>query len=235
MTRSASYTSLTDVTVTKMMVGGAADGGSRALEAALAMLNAASAATRREVHTLLSAVFHAPPTAAQLRVAELGFLGSLVAGPVEDGFEFRECDRTHYDNVRPKSAPSSRRLVDTYGSWSRVCRAAYSLQRVGTSAGPGKPWPTMNRNEPMGAHYTREEALAAVRLCAKELRAAGLAGVPTSRQYDEWVRRRKLQAKKRGQKLRLPYAQNIYRRFPRPRSALSVWQLILVAAGVGGD
>lgn len=211
----------------------------RAVDAVLSMLRQSPAATRREVHRLLAAELAAPPTAAQLRVAELGYLSSLIASDLDDGFEFAECERTYYDEVRPTAVPSSRHLVDCYGSWSRACRAAYGVQLDGTSTGPGKPWPTMSCGEPKGADYTRDEAIAAINLCAKELRCAGLAGVPTSWQYDEWVRRRKLKAKKRGggggRTLRLPYAHNIYRLFPstgRRGRGQSRWQAIVAAAGL---
>lgn len=206
----------------------------RSVEIILAMLAVASDRTRGEIQRLLAAKIQPPPTAAQQRVAELSFLSSLLDGPVLDGSEFRQCAREEYDRLRPPEAPTSRRLVNTYGSWSRACRAAYGLQADGSSIGPGRPWPSANPGKRMGRGFTREEALDAVRLCAKELRAVGLAGAPTSWQYDEWVRRRRLEAERRGQMLRLPYAKSVYRRFPKRRRGLTRWQVVLRAAGLGG-
>lgn len=203
-----------------------------AVDVVMAMLRRASPNTRRQIHRLLGADLHELPSAAETRVAELGFLSSLLVGPLSPGITFRDCKREDYDKVRPTTAPSSRRLVDTYGSWSHACRAAYGLQADGTTIGSGKPWPTPNRGERERNWYMREEAIAAVNLCAQELQAAGVTRVPTSWQYDEWVRRHKLQAKKRGKTLRLPYAHNIYRRFPQRRRGRSRWQAILDAAGL---
>jgi hypothetical protein len=208
--------------------------GRRSVEVVLAMLRSASPRTGHEIQQLLAAELQCPPTAAEQRIAELSFLSSLLEGPLLDGRDFCDCNRRDYDKVRPTSAPSSRRLVDTYGSWSRACRAAYGLQADGTTTGPGKPWPNPDRGEPRSDVYTREEAIAAVTLCANELRAAGLIGAPTSWQYDEWVRRRKLRAKKRGKTLRLPYARNIYRWFSKRVRGRSRWQTILEAAGLVG-
>jgi len=65
------------------------------------------------------------------------------------------------------------------------------------------------------------------------LRAAGVTKVPTSWQYDEWVHRHKLEAKKRGGMLRLPYAKVMYRLFPKRRRGESRWHSVLRADGMG--
>lgn len=208
------------------------DGQLRAVDLVLVMLRTASEKTRREVHKLLAADLDGPPAAVEIRLATLGFLASLLIGEPERGCEFRDCERDEYDRLRPDSAPSSRRLVDIYGSWSRVCRAAYGLRADGTTEGPGKPWPTGNRGKGERNDYTREEVIAAVKLCAKELRASGLVSPPTSWQYDEWVRRHKLAAKTTGKKLRLPYANNVYRRVPKRLPGTTRWQMVLELAGV---
>lgn len=208
------------------------DGTASSVEIVLSMLRAASASTRRDIHRLLAAQLCEPPPAAALRVRELGFLSSLLDDPQSDGCEFGTCERTYYDTVRPRSAPSSRELVDRYGSWSRVCRAAYGIQADGTTVGPGKPWPTTNGSGSDWTEYSREEATAALRRCVAELRAAGVLTTPTTSQYDEWVRRHKLQARRRGLKLRLPYARNIYRIFPQRRLSESRWGAVLKAAGL---
>jgi len=205
----------------------------RSVEIVMAMLEAASPRTRREIQKVLAAELQPPPTALQQRLAELSFLSSLIDGPASDGGEFLQCAREEYDRLRPATAPASRRLVEMYGSWPRACRAAYGLQADGTTTGPGRPWPVAGRGQPRARWYTREEVLAAVRRCAQELREAGITTAPTSWQYDEWVRRHKLEATRRGQTLRLPYAHTVYRRFPKRRAGLTRWQVVLRAAGLG--
>lgn len=204
----------------------------RPVELVLAMLAAASERTRREIHRLLAAELQPPPTAAQRRLAELSFLSSLLDGPLVDGSEFRHCERLEYDRLRPPGAPSSRHLVETYGSWPRACRAAYGLQQDGTTTGPGRPWPGALRGEPRPERFTRQEAIAAVQRCARELCAAGITNAPTSWQYDEWVRRHKLEAERRNQAVRLPSAAIVYRLFPTRRAGLSRWQVVLRATGI---
>lgn len=201
----------------------------RPVELILSMLRAAPAATRGEIHGLLAAELAALPSAQELRLAELGFLASLLSEPPSTGCEFGTCERIYYDQRRPKHEPSSRQLVERYGSWPRACRAAYSLDTGGIRRGSSKPWPTTDR----GKHrepFTRDEVLAAVRQCAEELRRAGLIGQPTSWQYDEWVRRSKFEAKRRGQEARLPYARAIYLRFAERPRGRSRWHTILRAA-----
>lgn len=205
------------------------------VELVLAMLAAASERPRREIHRLLAAELQPPPTAAQQRLAELSFLCSLLDGPVVDGSEFRQCERLEYERLRPPGAPSSRHLVETYGSWPRACRAAYGLQADGTTTGPGRPWPGTRRGEPKPGRYTRDEAIAVVQRCAAELRAAGITKVPTSWQYDEWVRRHKLEAERRGQTVRLPSAKVLYRLFPQRRRGRTKWQTVMRAAGLDAD
>lgn len=204
----------------------------RPVEIVLAMLEAASERTRHEVQKVLTAELQPPPTAADKRLAQLSFLSSLINGPISAGLEFGECKREEYDKLRPPIGPSSRHLVETYGSWSRACRAAYGLQPDGTTTGPGRPWPGVRQGEPRAQPYTREEVIAVVRRCAEELRAAGITSAPTTWQYDEWVRRHKLEADRRGQTLRLPTATVIYRQFSKRKARLSRWQVVLRAAGL---
>ena len=204
----------------------------RPVEIVLAMLAVASERTRREVQKLLAAELQPPPTAAQQRIAELCFLSSLIDGPAADGSEFRQCPREEYDRLRPSEAPASRRLVETYGSWSRACRAAHGLQADGTTTGPGRPWSVTRLGQRRAKTYTREEAIASVQRCARDLRAAGITNAPTSWQYDEWVRRNRLKAERRGQELRLPYTKSVYRSFPKRTPGLTRWQLVLRGAGL---
>ena len=205
----------------------------RTVEIVLAMLEVASERTRHEIQRLLAAELQPPPTAAEQRLAELSFLSSLLNGPVSGRSDFLVCERLEYDRLRPPEAPSSRHLVETYGSWSRACRAAYGLQADGTTTGPGRPWAATLRGERRAQQYKRKEVIAAVQRCARELGAAGIIDTPTSWQYDEWVRRHKLEAERRSQTLRLPSAKSVYRLFPRRQAGSSRWQVVLRAAGLG--
>lgn len=200
-----------------------------AVEAVLAMISTASIETRRQVHRLLTADLRTVESAAQRRVADLGFLASLLPEP-DSGLDFGVCRRAFYDELRPSSAPSSRQLVEAYRSWSRACRAAASLGPDGAKVGAHRPW-----RGNVADHlelYTKDEVLTAVRQCAAELQRSGLFSSPTSWQYDEWVRRKKLAAYGHGRVLRLPYASNIYRHFPRPELGRSRWNAVLEAAGL---
>lgn len=208
-------------------------GGRHSVEIILAMLEIASERTRREIQKLLAAELQPPPTAAEQRLAQLSFLSSLINGPIPAGLEFGECKREEYDKLRPLTAPSSRHLVETYGSWPRACRAAYGLQEDGSTTGPGRPWPGARRGEPRPDQYTREEVIAAVRRCAAELSAAGITSAPTSWQYDEWVRRHKMEAERRSQTVRLPSAAVVYRLFPTRCTGLSRWQVVLRSVEAG--
>jgi hypothetical protein len=203
------------------------------VEIVLAMLEVSSERTRREIQRLLAAELQPPPTAAERRLAELSFLSSLLNSPVSDGSAFRQCERLEYDRLRPPEAPSSRHLVETYGSWLRACRAAYGLQADGTTTGPGRPWAATLPGERRARQYTRDEVIAAVQRCAQELGTAGITNTPTSWQYDEWVRRHKLAAERRSQTLRLPFAKSVYRLFPRRQAGRSRWKVVLRAAGLG--
>jgi hypothetical protein len=207
------------------------DSGADPIGLILAMVRVATPDAGRHVHRLLAAELAGLPTARELRLAELGFLKSMLPDSPDDRCEFTTCERATYDELRPTTAPSSRHLVDQYGSWSRACRAAYSLDEDGSPRAAGKPWPTTNRGKPHEL-FTQDELLAAVRQCAEELRAAGLVGRPTSWQFDEWVRRRKLEARRRGQDIRLPTAKAIYLQFRHMPHGRSRWQAILDLAAV---
>jgi hypothetical protein len=62
--------------------------------------------------------FDPPPSPAKRRLAELGFLASLLnATPPQRGLGFAVLERRQYDKLRPTTATSRAALVRRYGSW----------------------------------------------------------------------------------------------------------------------
>lgn len=187
-----------------------------------AMLNAASPLGQREIERALTLTLFPAPTAAQRRVAQLGeladMLGRFVSGelrtetepafiPEDDVFAAsvkwsqvpRGFSGEDYDRMRSAAAPSSKQLVETYGSWLRVCRAAHGLLPDGRYLGVGRPWPGRRAKDYDRSICSREEALESIRHCAREL---GL--VPVSSDYYRWQQAKAVLRRERGSSEKTP-------------------------------
>jgi hypothetical protein len=189
----------------------------------LAMLEALDDASLAEVDRATRLTLNPPPSPAERRVKELGFLASLLQQlPPRQSFGFPVLKRREYDKLRPASATSSAVLVRRYGSWNAACYAAYSLQPDGRRLGPGVPWPS-SRGRPGVRQYTREEVLGALRQCQHELGRR-----PSERVFARWTREKRRDARKRGARVRLPGPNVVYRYYP---SACGGWRQALFEAG----
>ena len=166
------------------------------------------------------------PTPAQRRVAELGFLASLL-NEIEPapGWSFSMIERWRYDELRNAEAPSSALLVRRYGSWRGACYAAFGLQSDGRWIGPGRPWPSTTPNRRYEWRYTRDDALKALRECADDLGRR-----PSDHVYRRWRREKRREAHRKGMIVRLPSAGVIYRLYPRTRGG---WNRALADARLG--
>jgi hypothetical protein len=92
--------------------------------------------------------------------------------------------RADYDAHRPAGAPDSRRLVERYGRWVMVCKAADGLLPDGRYVGVGKPWRTLVIHEiGRGEIYSAADCLNAIRRCA-----LAIGRRPSSSDYIRWRR-----------------------------------------------
>ncbi len=173
------------------------------LRSLLAMVDSLPEPAQRELERALRRRL-APyrSSAAQRRVGSLGFLAELLsieAAAVGAGGSRGPTlvPRIAYDAARPRSAPTSERLVRLFGSWFGACRAAEGVVAGGRKSAPG----TVAGRTTRAARqmYSREEVLAAVRLCAQSL-----GRVPSSCDYHAWALERKARARATGTALRLP-------------------------------
>jgi hypothetical protein len=164
-----------------------------------------------------------PPSPAKRRLAELGFLASLLnATPPQRGRGFAVLERRQYDKLRPTSATSSAALVRRYGSWHAACYAAYGLSTDGRWLGRGRPWPS-SRGRPGVEPYKREEVLAALQQCQRELGRR-----PSVTVFTRWSREKRRDARKRGAAARVPGPAVVYRYYPSERGG---WIAALRDAG----
>ena len=94
-------------------------------------------------------------TARERRVAELGFLASLLRDrPPREGSKYPVISRAEYETRRPRDAPRGATLVWRYRSWPSACHAASSLLPDGRWLERGRPWPTANRGRRREKPYT---------------------------------------------------------------------------------
>jgi len=166
-----------------------------------AMIERSSAEALQEVALLLHAKLHAPAHARERRVAELGFLAALLAEVPQPPEELPYIERQHYDERRAKDAtqsPLSARLTERYTSWKRACYAAWTLLDDGRWTEGGFPWPASLPGKAQHPPYTRDEAIASIRLCRD-----ALGRVPSSHAYERWRQNRISRARSRGQAIRL--------------------------------
>lgn len=166
-----------------------------------AMIEMSSAAALQEVALLLHAKLHTPALARERRVAELGFLATLLAEVPQPPEELPYIERQHYDERRAKASspsPLSARLTERYTSWKRACYAAWTLLDDGRWTEGGLPWPASLPGKTQQPPYTREEAIASIRLCRD-----ALGRVPSSAAYTRWRQNRIHRAHTRGDAIRL--------------------------------
>ena len=160
----------------------------------------------------------APPTAAEKRTLELGFLAELLdtltapsATAAEGGDDWPTVrqhpiiPRNLYDERRPPTAPHSHRLVELFGNWPKACRAAHGLLPDGRTLGAGRPW-----SQPWGEQptSTQDEVLDALRACAR-----AVLRTPTTTDYYEWCRAERRRLTAAGSRRRVPTLPVIYRRY----------------------
>lgn len=189
----------------------------------LAMMSALDDESLVELARAIRLTLEPPPSPAARRLAELGFLASILnETPPGQGLGFALLDRKRYNELRPPTATSSAVLVRRYGSWTAVCYAAYGLQPDGRWLGPGCPWPSPRWASAM-TPYTREEVLAALRRCQQELRCR-----PSGQVFTRWARERRREARQRGAAARLPGPNVVYRHYPSMRGG---WAAALRDAG----
>jgi hypothetical protein len=190
----------------------------------LVMTKPTEDATLLELERAIRLTLNPPTTPAEQRLAELGPLASILNPlPPRAGFGFPTLPRKEYDRLRPATATSSAVLVKRYGSWHAACYAAFGLQPDGRWTGPGRPWPS-SHGRPATKPYTREEILAALRQCQRDLDRR-----PTAKVYDRWRRAKQAGAHRRGTTIRLPSLPAIYRYFPAARGG---WNSALRDAGL---
>ncbi len=166
---------------------------------------------------------HAPPSASERRVAELGFLSRLLNEQPQPPDRLPYIARKLYDERRERDAPDaplSARLQEKFGSWPRACHGAWGLLEDGRSWGPGEPWPRPPRHP---KDYTPEEAAASVRRCADVLRR-----IPSSTDYHKWCLNCRRRARDAGQSTR-PYVHyaSVLRLLAPDRSGGNGWRLIV--------
>jgi hypothetical protein len=180
----------------------------------LAMIEALDDRSLVELDRAIGLTLAPPPTPAGRRLAELGFLASILNQiRARPGVGFAVVERKKYDKIRPAAAPSSAILVRRYGSWYGACYAAYGLQSDGRWTGPGRPWPS-SWGLPAMKPYTREEVLAALRQCQLELGRR-----PSVPVFTRWTREKRRDARARGATIRLPSPSVVYRYWPGARGA----------------
>jgi hypothetical protein len=182
----------------------------------IAMLETLEPLALAELERALRLRLDPPETAAERRVAELGFLATLLAElPPAVGLRaLPQLERQVYVHRQPleaPDAPDARRLVERYGSWLRVCRAAYGLLPDGRTRGEAAPYSNQSRGRKRVSKYTREEVVEAIRQCANDL-----GRVPSSNGYQHWGFELKRAARQRGEKLpRIPDIKIVYRFYPK--------------------
>jgi hypothetical protein len=184
------------------------------LTAMLAMLDQLDGPALSELERALRGkLAAAQETPAERRGRRLGFLAELIrlTGAARP-------PRTQYDALRPPTAPSGQELVDEFGSWRKVCRAAAGVLpdgRINRTGGTNHPRTPGERQKTEA--YTRDEIATAIRRCAY-----ALGRKPTSGSYEQWREREIRKAKRHGQpRPRIPSLETVRRQFDTWRAALA--------------
>lgn len=187
-----------------------------------AMISGLPAAALEEVARALHARLNAPPTAAERRVRELGYLARLLDERPQPPERLPYIPRNVYDERRATEkadAPTSARLQERFGSWAHACHAAWGLKPDGRSIGAADAWPHPPRTSAFGA----EDAKASVRRLASAIGRA-----PSSHEYHHWIIVRRERARREGTSVR-PFVpiSSVYRLIAPDRRGGNGWQLVI--------
>jgi hypothetical protein len=172
-----------------------------------AMLDELERSALAELERTLRAELAPCESPAERRWRRLGFLARLLEGKFPTLLGYPDIERKRYDELRPEEAPRSARLVEEFGSWKKVCKAAYGLQPEGHVIYPGRPWVVTRPGAPKRPAYTWEEVFAAIKQCEKELGR----GFPSSSMYQRWAWKKRRIARRAGSSLRIPDFTTVYR------------------------
>lgn len=176
-----------------------------------AMLDQLDEPSLVELERAILLTLHVAETPSERRIAELGFLASLLAKQKRrPNHRAAYIERDDYDRLRPPEAPLSARLIERYGSFRAACWHAYGLLEDGRWLGPSRPWPTVGVGEYRVRAYSREEVLDSIRQCARELRLTTI----NSTDYFRWLAAKRRNARLQGREIRLAGQTAIYRHFP---------------------
>lgn len=179
---------------------------------------------RERLARALHQQLNAPTSAAESRVAELGFLARLLEEELQPPDRLPYVDRKVYSERRPReapAAPSAQWLCERFGSWRRACFAAWGLLEDGRRrSGTYEPRLAPGRGRP--ARFTAEESVDAVRECAN-----ALGYIPSSWDYHRWRLARVRRAKAHGRDLRLPHYNAVIRELAPERSKREGWGIVV--------
>lgn len=161
----------------------------------IAMIGALELDAVSELELVLAVRLAVP---AERRESELGFLAAILGLPEAMGPSSARATplQSYYDDHRPESSPSGRRLCPNYGSWTKACRAAGGFADPASGA---KPWTHGETGGRAAPRYTREEVVGAVGACA-----AAIGRMPSSHAYYTWAAEQRRRAKKTGAVARYP-------------------------------
>jgi hypothetical protein len=165
-----------------------------------AMLRVLTPDLRTEYAAALNRVVNATASAAESRVHDLLLVAQLLDEQPQPPESLPYFERREYDAQRigrDSAAPSSSRLVKQYGSWARVCSAAFGLREDGRNVFGGSTlMPQPGRGQPR--KFTPAECVASMRRCATTL-----GHIPSASEYQEWYLRVKRRARTEGTAIRV--------------------------------
>jgi hypothetical protein len=227
----------------------------------LAMLAALPVESLAELESALARRLQPPPTAAERRVDELGFLAQLLhelrpPDQTQPGDSFETAgakggrgrrragaidvprlNRMVYEQRQPleaPDAPSAQLLVKRYRTWTRACRAAYGLRPDGRSIGPSNPWMQPQRGKSGRPRYHEDDVRDSIRRCAFLL-----GRVPSAGDYHLWAREQKRLDRLRGGGERsegghplVPGIQVVYRIYKKAGSEANRWRAAVADANL---
>jgi hypothetical protein len=165
-----------------------------------AMLRVLSPELRLDYAAALNRLVNAPASAAAGRIDDLLLVAQLLDQQPQPPESMPYIERREYDAQRiglNSQAPSSSRLVKQYGSWARVCTAAFGLRADGRNVFGGSTlMPRSGRGQPR--KFTPDECIASLRNCATIL-----GHIPSASEYQAWYLRAKRRARATGRGVRI--------------------------------
>lgn len=191
----------------------------------LAMIGFLTADQRRTLARCLHQQLNAPPGAEERRITELGFLSQLLNGVPQLPEQLPYFPRQEYGERRATEAPdapAAAALVKKYGSWRRVCWAAWGVlpdgrKAIGSMASvqsfPGKPRP---------ARYSIDECVQSVQACA-----TAIGKIPSAGNYKDWQTSVKRRATDQGQSVRIAGSAAVLDRLAPDRVRGSGWRIVI--------